>query len=91
MDTNDRMRTNILSQKKPETQKTLLLYELDEAETEVKIAQYGVMLKAKFPKHRAWRVQTHRERCQRACAARIEEVSPTNGDFALRGDRSSFV
>ena len=39
--------------KKTETQKMLLLYELNEAETEVKSTQNGVILKAKFPKHRA--------------------------------------
>ena len=48
MDTNDRMRTNIPSQKRRKRETTLLLYELNEAETEVKNTQNAVMLKAKL-------------------------------------------
>ena len=54
MDTGDRMRTNIryTQPKKTATQKTVLLNELNEAETEVKSTQNGVLSKrnAKTPR-----------------------------------------
>ena len=57
MDTNDRMRTNIPSQKRRKRNETLLLNELNEAETEAKSTQNAVLLKSIGIKHRARRVQ----------------------------------